>query len=99
MKHLEVKYNHKDDEWNIICDDEFLLATYSPDDIYRIYDIIMKDVTEKKMVEIIFSLELFKRISDCEGVDFVNRYMLTNLFASVIINKGVEGVDNGVHFR
>lgn len=85
MKHIDIRLNLKDDEWEIICDDKYLLATYLPEDVYKVFNVVNKDIPEKKMVEILFALELFQRIVENDDVDFVAKYMLTKLFDGVKI--------------
>ena len=92
MKHIDIVYNLRDDEWNVVCDGEYLLVSYDSNDIYRVYNILTGDVTERKMVEIIFACELYSRIVENTDVDFVSKYMLTKLFDSAKIKSGVEGI-------
>ena len=92
MKHIDVVYNSREDEWNVVCEGEYLLASYDSNDIYRVYDILTGDVSERKMAAIIFAYELYSRIVENNDVDFVSKYMLTKLFDGAKIKSGVEGI-------
>lgn len=81
---FKIEYNKYEDEYTIKYGKNILLATYTAADIQHIGDKLFKDMTEMEKLKYIFAYELFARLDNSDP-DFLEKYILTNLFGGVIL--------------
>ena len=99
MGHFTIKYNKEDDDYSIIFGDEFLLASYSLDDIEDKFEELTLHPDRVDKIRLVFADYLLRTMDDEDSPVFIQRMFLTDLLKPVTIKKSVDGRSRAVYNR
>lgn len=99
MGHLTINYNSKEDEYNIIFGDEFLLATYSFDEIEDRFEELVLHPDRVDKIRLVFADYLLRTMDDENSPVFIQRMFLTDVLKPVKIKESVDWRSRAIYIR
>ena len=90
MSTFGFEHDYTTEEWRVTYKGEYVLATYTTDELYMLFDKMFKNPTEEKILKYIFAYEMFKRFDSRKFWEFLQDALLTKMFNGVIIKSGVD---------